>query len=105
VCEGANGPTTAGADSILDEKEIFVIPDILANAGGVTVSYFEWVQDRGGYFWSEDTVNERLTDIMRRSFAEVLRSSTQHRVNMRTAAYMTSISRVAAVHKLRGIYA
>ena len=105
VCEGANGPTTAGADSILDEKEIFVIPDILANAGGVTVSYFEWVQDRGGYFWSEDTVNERLTDIMRRSFAEVLRSSMQHRVNMRTAAYMTSISRVAAVHKLRGIYA
>ena len=64
ICEGANGPTTAGADSILDEKEIFVIPDILANAGGVTVSYFEWVQDRGGYFWSEDTVNERLTDIM-----------------------------------------
>ena len=105
VCEGANGPTTAGADSILDEKEIFVIPDILANAGGVTVSYFEWVQDRGGYFWSEDTVNERLTDIMRRSFAEVLRSSTQHRVNMRTAAYMTSISRVSAVHKLLGIYA
>jgi glutamate dehydrogenase (NAD(P)+) len=105
VCEGANGPTTAGADSILDEKEIFVIPDILANAGGVTVSYFEWVQDRGGYFWSEDTVNERLTDIMKRSFAEVLRLSTQHRVNMRTAAYMTSISRVATVHRLRGIYA
>ena len=105
VCEGANGPTTAGADSILDEKEIFVIPDILANAGGVTVSYFEWVQDRGGYFWSEDSVNERLTDIMRRSFGEVLKSSMQHRVNMRTAAYMTSISRVAAVHKLRGIYA
>ena len=105
VCEGANGPTTAGADSILDEKEIFVIPDILANAGGVTVSYFEWVQDRGGYFWSEDTVNERLTDIMKRSFAEVLRLSTQHKVNMRTAAYMSSISRVATVHRLRGIYA
>ena len=89
ICEGANGPTTAGADSILDEKEIFVIPDILANAGGVTVSYFEWVQDRGGYFWSEDTVNERLTDIMRRSFADVLKLSMQHKVNMRTAAYMT----------------
>ncbi len=73
ICEGANGPTTAGADSILDEKGIFVIPDILANAGGVTVSYFEWVQDRGGYFWTEDTVNERLHDIMRRSFADVLR--------------------------------
>src|SRR5208283_481426 len=68
ICEGANGPTTAGADAILDEKGIFVIPDILANAGGVTVSYFEWVQDRGGYFWSEDTVNERLRDIMTRSF-------------------------------------
>lgn len=105
ICEGANGPTTAGADSILDEKEIFVIPDILANAGGVTVSYFEWVQDRGGYFWSEDTVNERLTDIMRRSFAEVLKLSLQHKVNMRTAAYMVSISRVATVHRLRGIYA
>ena len=105
ICEGANGPTTAGADSILDEKEIFVIPDILANAGGVTVSYFEWVQDRGGYFWSEDVVNERLTDIMRRSFADVLKLSLQHKVNMRTAAYMVSISRVATVHRLRGIYA
>ncbi len=73
ICEGANGPTTAGADAILDEKGVFVIPDILANAGGVTVSYFEWVQDRGGYFWTEDVVNERLNDIMRNSFADVLR--------------------------------
>src|SRR5206468_1318734 len=105
ICEGANGPTTAGADSILDEKGIFVIPDILANAGGVTVSYFEWVQDRGGYFWTEEVVNDRLTDIMRRSFADVLKLSTQHKVNMRTAAYMLSISRVATVHRLRGIYA
>ncbi len=105
ICEGANGPTTAGADSVLDEKGIFVIPDILANAGGVTVSYFEWVQDRGGYFWTEEVVNERLTDIMRRSFADVLKLSTQHKVNMRTAAYMLSISRVATVHRLRGIYA
>ena len=105
ICEGANGPTTAGADSILDEKGIFVIPDILANAGGVTVSYFEWVQDRGGYFWSEETVNERLTDIMMRSFGEVLKLSLHHKVNMRTAAYMLSISRVATVHRLRGIYA
>ncbi len=105
ICEGANGPTTAGADSILDEKGVFVIPDILANAGGVTVSYFEWVQDRGGYFWTEETVNERLTDIMRRSFADVLKLSKQHKVNMRTAAYMVSISRVATVHRLRGIYA
>jgi glutamate dehydrogenase (NAD(P)+) len=105
ICEGANGPTTAGADSVLDEKGIFVIPDILANAGGVTVSYFEWVQDRGGYFWAEDDVNARLTDIMCRSFADVLHLSTQHKVNMRTAAYMLSISRVATVHRLRGIYA
>jgi glutamate dehydrogenase (NAD(P)+) len=105
ICEGANGPTTAGADSILDEKGIFVIPDILANAGGVTVSYFEWVQDRGGYFWTEETVNERLTDIMRKSFDAVLHLSKQHKVNMRTAAYMVSISRVATVHRLRGIYA
>jgi glutamate dehydrogenase (NAD(P)+) len=105
ICEGANGPTTAGADSILAEKEIFVIPDILANAGGVTVSYFEWVQDRGGYFWSEATVNERLTDIMTRSFGDVLNLSTLHKVDMRTAAYMLSISRVATVHRLRGVYA
>jgi len=104
VCEGANGPTTAAADAILDQKGIFVIPDILANAGGVTVSYFEWVQDRGGYFWDEATVNERLTEIMRRSFADVLALSKQHKVNMRTAAYMASISRVATVHRLRGIY-
>src|SRR5205085_1319276 len=88
ICEGANGPTTAGADSVLDEKGIFVIPDILANAGGVTVSYFEWVQDRGGYFWDETTVNNRLTEIMTRSFADVLQLSRQHKVNMRTAAYM-----------------
>jgi glutamate dehydrogenase (NAD(P)+) len=105
ICEGANGPTTAGADSVLDEKGIFVIPDILANAGGVTVSYFEWVQDRGGYFWDEATVNNRLTEIMTRSFADVLQLSRQHKVNMRTAAYMVSISRVATVHRLRGIYA
>jgi glutamate dehydrogenase (NAD(P)+) len=105
ICEGANGPTTAGADSILDEKGVFVIPDILANAGGVTVSYFEWVQDRGGYFWTEETVNQRLTDIMCNSFNDVLGLAKQHKVNMRTAAYMLSISRVATVHRLRGIYA
>lgn len=105
IVEGANGPTTAAADPILDEKGIFVVPDILANAGGVTVSYFEWVQDRMGYFWSEADVNERLGGIMTRSFQDVLQLSKQHKVNMRTAAYMLSISRVATVHRLRGIYA
>jgi len=105
ICEGANGPTSAAADAILEEKGIFVIPDILANAGGVTVSYFEWVQDRGGYFWSEDTVNDRLRDIMVKGFRDVLELSKQHKVNMRTASYMLAISRVATVHRLRGIYA
>ena len=105
IAEGANGPTTAGADSILEEKGVFVVPDILANAGGVTVSYFEWVQDRGGYFWSEETVNNRLEEIMTRSFTDVLGLAKQHKVNMRTAAYMLAISRVATVHRLRGIYA
>ncbi|MEO8200268.1 MAG: Glu/Leu/Phe/Val dehydrogenase [Gemmatimonadota bacterium] len=105
ICEGANGPTTAAADPILDKKGIFVVPDILANAGGVTVSYFEWVQDRGGYFWDEDTVNNRLERIMVRSFAEVAAIADKHNVNMRTASYMLSIERVAAVHRLRGMYA
>lgn len=105
ICEGANGPTSAAADAILDEKGVFVVPDILANAGGVTVSYFEWVQDRGGYFWDEETVNDRLRNIMVKGFRDVLGLSKQHKVNMRTASYMLAISRVATVHRLRGIYA
>jgi glutamate dehydrogenase (NAD(P)+) len=105
IAEGANGPITANADSILDDMGVFVIPDILANAGGVTVSYFEWVQNREGYYWSEEVVNERLRDVMIRSFGDVVRYSKEHNVNLRTAAYMLSIDRVAAVHKMRGIYA
>ncbi len=105
ICEGANGPTTAGADTILNEKGIFVIPDILANAGGVTVSYFEWVQDRGGYFWDEETVNQRLEKIMVRSFEEVTSMASRHNLDNRIGAYMLAIERVAAVHRLRGMYA
>ena len=105
ICEGANGPTTAQADPILEEKGIFVVPDILANAGGVTVSYFEWVQNRAGYAWSEDVVNERLEATMVRGFRDVLALSRTRQVSMRTAAYMLAVSRVAAVHELRGVYA
>ena len=105
ICEGANGPTTAGADRILEENGVFVIPDILANAGGVTVSYFEWVQDRGGYFWDEDTVNQRLERIMVQSFDEVAGMASRHGINLRIGAYMLAVDRVAAVHRMRGMYA
>ncbi|HWZ42159.1 MAG TPA: Glu/Leu/Phe/Val dehydrogenase [Candidatus Saccharimonadales bacterium] len=105
VVEGANGPTTASADEILADKKIFVIPDILANAGGVTASYFEWVQDRQGYFWKESAVNEQLEFILRESFEDVVHFSETHNVNNRIAAYMLAISRVAHTIKVRGIYA
>ncbi|HEU5049654.1 MAG TPA: Glu/Leu/Phe/Val dehydrogenase [Gemmatimonadales bacterium] len=105
ICEGANGPTTANADRILEEKGVFVVPDILANAGGVTVSYFEWVQDRGGYFWDEETVNHRLERIMVQSFDEVVGMAERHNVSNRIGAYMLAIERVAEVHRLRGLYA
>jgi glutamate dehydrogenase (NAD(P)+) len=105
LAEGANGPTTAAADEILHEKGIFVVPDILANAGGVTVSYFEWVQDRMGYFWREDVVNERLQDKMVASFNDLCRYADAHHVDTRTAAYMLAIDRVAYDTRMRGIYA
>jgi glutamate dehydrogenase (NAD(P)+) len=105
LCEGANGPTTPLADEILAEKRVFVIPDILANAGGVTVSYFEWVQDRQGFFWSLKDVNDRLEQIMVESFAAIAGYADQHHVNNRTAAYMVALDRVAAAIRLRGIYA
>ncbi|MGH9774345.1 MAG: Glu/Leu/Phe/Val family dehydrogenase [Candidatus Acidiferrales bacterium] len=105
LCEGANGPTTPPADEVLREKGVFIIPDILANAGGVTVSYFEWVQDRMGFFWREDEVNARLRDVMEPSFDGVVRYAETHGVNNRIAAYMLAIDRVAFALKLRGIYA
>ena len=105
LCEGANGPTTPLADPILRDKKIFVIPDILANAGGVTVSYFEWVQDRQGFFWNEDLINTRLEEIMVASFDAVVSYAEKHGVNNRTAAYMLALDRVAFCIKLRGIYA
>ena len=105
LCEGANGPTTPLADEVLAGKKIFVIPDILANAGGVTVSYFEWVQDRQGFFWNEQLVNQRLEEIMTESFDAVVEYARAHQVNNRTAAYMLALDRVAQAIKLRGIYA
>jgi glutamate dehydrogenase (NAD(P)+) len=105
LCEGANGPTTSNADAIIDSKGIFIVPDILGNAGGVTVSYFEWVQDRQGFFWRESEVNERLQDVMDNSFDAVVRYAEMHKVNNRIAAYMLAIDRVAIALRLRGIYA
>jgi glutamate dehydrogenase (NAD(P)+) len=105
LCEGANGPTTSQADAIIDAKGIFTVPDILGNAGGVTVSYFEWVQDRQGFFWRESEVNERLLDVMDHAFDQVVRYAETHQVNNRIAAYMLAIDRVASALRLRGIYA
>ena len=105
LCEGANGPTTTVADDLLEEKKVFVVPDILANAGGVTASYFEWVQDRMGYFWTEVEVNQRLDAIMIDSFRDVVSYAESHAVNNRIAAYMLAIDRVAYTTKQRGMYA
>jgi glutamate dehydrogenase (NAD(P)+) len=105
VAEGANGPTTPEAHRQLHKRGIFVIPDILANAGGVTTSYFEWVQDRHGYFWEEQEVNKRLEAKMMEAFHDVLQTSIKYKIDMRTAAYIVAISRVATVTKMRGMYA
>ncbi|MGA8872059.1 MAG: Glu/Leu/Phe/Val dehydrogenase [Candidatus Acidiferrales bacterium] len=105
LCEGANGPTTAHADAIIEKKGIFIIPDILGNAGGVTVSYFEWVQDRQGFFWRESEVNDRLQDVMEHAFDQVVLYARAHNVNNRIAAYIVAIDRVARALKLRGFYA
>jgi len=104
IVEGANGPTVANADKILDERGIFIIPDILANAGGVTVSYFEWVQNRMGYYWTEDTVNSRLERIMLESFQEVIATAEKYNVSNRIGAYILGVDRVSKVLRARGIY-
>jgi len=105
IVEGANGPTTQRADEVLNAKNVLVVPDILANAGGVTVSYFEWVQDRAGFFWRESEVNERLEDIMVQSFRDVASMAEKYGVSFRIAAYMLGISRVAHDTMVRGLYA
>ncbi|MDZ7289440.1 MAG: Glu/Leu/Phe/Val dehydrogenase [candidate division KSB1 bacterium] len=104
IAEAANGPTTPQADRIIYEKGIFMLPDILANAGGVTVSYFEWVQDNYSFFWKEKDVNDNLREIMVNSFAEVLQMSQKYKVDMRSAAYLLAVDRVVEAIKVRGIF-
>ena len=105
IIEGANGPTTPEAHRHLHDRGVFIVPDILANSSGVTTSYFEWVQDRYGYFWSEKEVNERLELKMCEAFDDVLQTSIKYNVDMRVAAYVVAINRVATVTRMRGMYA
>jgi glutamate dehydrogenase (NAD(P)+) len=104
IVEGANGPTTPEADTIFRERGIFLVPDILANAGGVTVSYFEWVQDLQSFFWSEHEVNQKLKAILSRAFNEVLKTKEERKLDMRMAAYVQAVSRVAGATRERGLY-
>ncbi|AUT61235.1 MULTISPECIES: Glu/Leu/Phe/Val family dehydrogenase [Paraburkholderia] len=104
VVEGANGPTTTAADDILHDKGILVIPDVVANAGGVTVSYFEWVQDFSSFFWTEDEINERLERVMREAFAAVWQVASEQKVSVRTAAFIVACKRILQAREMRGLY-
>jgi glutamate dehydrogenase (NAD(P)+) len=104
IVEGANGPTTPDADAILEDRNVIVVPDILANSGGVAVSYFEWVQDLQAYFWSEDEVNDRLKVLMESAYGDVSALSAERGVSLRTAAQMIGVGRVAEAHRTRGLY-
>ena len=104
IVEGANAPTTPEGDQIINDKNILVVPDILANSGGVIVSYFEWVQDKQNYFWTADEVRQNLNDIMMKSFNEVENMASEKKVSWREAAHMIGVSRVAEAHRLRGLY-
>jgi len=104
IVEGANGPTTPAGDEILADRGVLVVPDILANSGGVTVSYFEWVQDLQAYFWDEDEVNHKLRKIMERAYLDVLAAAEEHKVKMRTAATILGVTRVAEAHRTRGLF-
>ena len=104
VIEGANGPTTPEADDILRERNILVVPDVIANAGGVTVSYFEWVQDFSSFFWSEDEINARLVRIMKEAFAVIWQVAQEQRVSLRTATFIVACQRILQARQLRGLY-
>jgi glutamate dehydrogenase (NAD(P)+) len=104
VIEGANGPTTPQADDILHERRVLVLPDVIANAGGVTVSYFEWVQDFSSFFWSEDEINARLVRVMKEAFAAIWQVAEDHKVSLRTATYIVACKRILHAREMRGLY-